>query len=405
MFMDKKKLRRLRFSFIIFFAVSIGLAGFVGYEIGRGKKTTAASSDFVNTNLGSNEIGNIDFKLFWEALTKLKENYVSDVDLQKYLYGAISGGFASLGDPYTNFLSPEVSQDFEDELTGQLEGIGIRIGSLDGYPAVIAPLNDSPAQKVGLKPKDLIVKIDDKDAAGMTTDEAVELIRGAARTEVRLEVLRSGENKTREFKIVRENIDVKTVEVKQIQDGISLIEINEFGTSTTSDFIVAAQKLKDDNVGKIIIDLRNNPGGLLNSAIEIAGEIFDDDKLVVIEEGKTGRKESKTSGTSLLKDAKIAVLVNGGSASAAEILAGAIGDNDRGVVIGEKTFGKGTVQQLESLTGGSSVKITIAKWLTPNGNSIDKNGIQPDIEVKEPDDILFAKDDPLIDRAVQELGK
>lgn len=403
--MEKKKLKRLRFSFIIFFAVSIGLAGLVGYEIGHGKKITAASSGFVNTNSGSNEIGNIDFGLFWEALTKLKENYVSDVDLQKYLYGAISGGFASLGDPYTNFLSPEVSQDFENELTGQLEGIGIRIGSLDGYPAVIAPLNDSPAQKVGLKPKDLIVKIDDKDATGMTTDEAVELIRGAAETEVRLEVLRSGEDKTREFKIIRENIDVKTVEVSEVRDGISLIEINEFGTATTDDFIKAAEQLKKDNVGKIIIDLRNNPGGLLNSAIEIAGEIFDDDKLVVIEEGKKGRKESKTNGNSFLKDAKIAVLVNGGSASAAEILAGAIGDNDRGVVIGEKTFGKGTVQQLESLSGGSSVKITIAKWLTPNGNSIDKNGIQPDIEVKEPDDILFAKDDPLIDRAVQELNK
>lgn len=166
-----------------------------------------------------------------------------------------------------------------------------------------------------------------------------------------------------------------------------------------------AQQLKDDNVSKVIINLRNNPGGLLDSAVAIAGEIFDRDKVVVIEEGKSGKKESKTNGNSLLKDVKVVVLVNGGSASAAEILAGAIADHDRGVIIGEKTFGKGTVQQFEGLSDGSSVKITVAKWLTPSGSSIDKNGIKPNIEIKEPDSILFDKNDPLIDRAVQELEK
>lgn len=402
--MEKKKLKRLKVLFLVSFVIAIALSGLIGYKIGS-RRATALASGFTNVSSGSDQIGKVDFGLFWDSLAKLKESYVGDVDLQKYLYGAIAGGFASLGDPYTNFLSPELSQDFEDELTGQLEGIGVRIGSLDGYPAVISPLDDSPAQRAGLKPKDLIVKIGDTDAAGMSTDQAVELIRGDAGTEVKLEILRSGEDKTREFKIIRENIEVKTVEVKKIEDKISLIEINEFGTSTTDDFVKAAQQLKNDNVGKIIIDLRNNPGGLLDSAIEIAGEIFDRDKLVVIEEGRSGRKESKSHGNSLLKDAKIAVLVNSGSASAAEILAGAIADHDRGVVIGEKTFGKGTVQQFEGLSGGSSVKITIAKWLTPNGNSIDKNGITPDIEIKEPDDILFDKNDPLIGRAVQELEK
>lgn len=402
--MEIKRLNRLKVLFLISFVVAIALSGFIGYKIGNRRATTLVSG-YTNVSSDSDQIGNVDFSLFWDSLAKLKENYVGDVDLQNYLYGAITGGFASLGDPYTNFLSPELSQDFEDELSGQLEGIGVRIGFLDGYPAVIAPLNDSPAEKAGLKPKDLIVKIDSTDAAGMSTDQAVELIRGDAGTEVKLEVLRSGEDKTREFKIIRGNIEVKTVEVKKIKDGISLIDINEFGVSTTNDFIKVAQQLKDDNVSKVIINLRNNPGGLLDSAVAIAGEIFDHDKVVVIEEGKSGKKESKTNGNSLLKDVKVVVLVNGGSASAAEILAGAIADHDRGVIIGEKTFGKGTVQQFEGLSDGSSVKITVAKWLTPSGSSIDKNGIKPNIEIKEPDSILFDKNDPLIDRAVQELEK
>jgi carboxyl-terminal processing protease len=204
------------------------------------------------------------------------------------------------------------------------------------------------------------------------------------------------------FEITREKISVKTVEVKY-KDDVAIIELSEFGTDSKAEFISACEEINKKGTDKIVLDLRNNPGGLLDAAVDIASQIFPSDTTVVFEQGKSGKIEYKTSGEGLLKQKKIAVLVNGGSASAAEILAGAIKDHGRGKVIGEKTFGKGTVQQYEQLSGGSSVKITIAKWLTPNGQNIDKNGIVPDIEQKDADNALFSDDDPVVNRAISEL--
>lgn len=396
-------MRRSKRFFLIFFAVSIFLSGFVGYLLGnKNLALTQQGPKLIKTDVG--QPSDIDFSLFWDAYSRLKDNYLGNIDAKKLLYGAISGAFASLDDPYTVFLSPEVSKEFSDELSGQLEGIGIKIGSLDGYPAVIAPINNSPAQKAGLKAKDKIAKIDDKDATQISLDEAVSLIRGKAGTTVKLEIIREGESVPRVFEIKREQINVKTVETKMFQD-VAVIELTEFGVDTTSDFVKEAQSLKDKGIKKIVLDLRNNPGGLLNSAIDVAGEILESGKTVVIEESKGGKKPSVASGEGILKDTKIVVLVNGGSASASEILAGAVKENNRGILIGEKTFGKGTVQELQSMEDGSSVKITVAKWLTPNGNSIDKNGITPDIEMTEPDNVLFSENDPLITRAIEELNK
>jgi len=397
----EKKLKRIKLRFLVYLFVSVVLAGFVGYLFGNQNiQIYRYGVKFANNNLGKPD--DVDFELFWQAYQKIKADYIGEVDLNKYLYGSIAGGFASVDDPYTNFLSPDISDGFRDELDGQLEGIGIRVGVYEGRPAVIAPLNDSPAQKAGLKPKDKIMKIDDKDTDGMVIDQAVELMRGKAGTTVKLEVLRSGEENTKMFEIIRDKIDVKTVESKKIDD-VGVIEITEFGTETTADFLKIAESFKKDGVIKIVLDLRNNPGGLLDSAVRISGELLEKGKAAVIEQSRDGEKISKADGNESLKDAKIVVLVNGGSASAAEILAGAIKDNNRGKIIGEKTFGKGTVQELVGLPGGSSVKITVAKWLTPSGVSIDKNGITPDIEIKEPDDILFLKDDPLIQKAIDEL--
>ena len=397
----EKKLKRIKLRFLVYLFVSVVLAGFVGYLFGNQNiQIYRYGVKFANNNLGKPD--DVDFELFWQAYQKIKADYIGEVDLNKYLYGSIAGGFASVDDPYTNFLSPDISDGFRDELDGQLEGIGIRVGVYEGRPAVIAPLNDSPAQKAGLKPKDKIMKIDDKDTDGMVIDQAVELMRGKAGTTVKLEVLRSGEENTKMFEIIRDKIDVKTVESKKIDD-VGVIEITEFGTETTADFLKIAESFKKDGVIKIVLDLRNNPGGLLDSAVRISGELLEKGKAAVIEQSRDGEKISKADGNESLKDAKIVVLVNGGCASAAEILAGAIKDNNRGKIIGEKTFGKGTVQELVGLPGGSSVKITVAKWLTPSGVSIDKNGITPDIEIKEPDDILFLKDDPLIQKAIDEL--
>lgn len=398
----KKKLKRSRLYFVSSLTLAIVLAGFLGYLIGNKNLELNANHipELVNRNLGAPD--DIDFSLFWQAYDKLKQNYLGQIDAQKLLYGAITGAFNSVGDPYTVFLSPDDTKSLNSDLTGELEGVGLKMGILDNVPAVIAPLPGSPAQKAGLKPKDKIVKVDNQSTQDMTLDAVVARIRGKAGTEVVLTILREGETQTRDIKITRAQINVQTVEVTY-QNDIAIVSINEFGTDTSSEFDKAAKEISDKNINKVVIDLRDNPGGLLDSAISVAGQIFPQDTLVTYEQGRDYKNELKTSGDGLLKNAKISVIVNAGSASAAEILAGAIKDHNRGKLIGQKTFGKGTVQQLEPLSSGSSAKITVAKWLTPNGQNIDKNGIEPDISVKEPDNIQFITNDPLVKAAIDAL--
>lgn len=398
----KKKLKRSRLYFVSSLTLAIILAGFLGYLIGNKNLELNANHipELVNRNLGAPD--DIDFSLFWQAYDKLKQNYLGQIDAQKLLYGAITGAFNSVGDPYTVFLSPDDTKSLNSDLTGELEGVGLKMGILDNVPAVIAPLPGSPAQKAGLKPKDKIVKVDNQSTQDMTLDAVVARIRGKAGTEVVLTILREGETQTRDIKITRAQINVQTVEVTY-QNDIAIVSINEFGTDTSSEFDKAAKEISDKNINKVVIDLRDNPGGLLDSAISVAGQIFPQDTLVTYEQGRDYKNELKTSGDGLLKNAKISVIVNAGSASASEILAGAIKDHNRGKLIGQKTFGKGTVQQLEPLSSGSSAKITVAKWLTPNGQNIDKNGIEPDISVKEPDNIQFITNDPLVKAAIDAL--
>lgn len=399
--MNKAKNKRKVLFFASIFALIIA-SGFIGYLFGN--KNLEVSTNYV-PKLVKTELGkpnDVNFSIFWEAYQKLVSNYVGTIDAKKFLYGAIEGGFASTDDPYTNFMSPDITSEFENELTGELEGIGVKIGILDNIPAVIAPLPGSPAEKAGLKAKDKIIKVDDSDTSNLTIDEVVDKIRGKEGTTVKLTVERDGENKT--FEIQREKISVETVTVSYDGD-VAILEISEFGTDTQEEFLKAVTEIKQKNISKVVLDLRNNPGGLLDGAVDVASQFFAKDTLVVTEEGKSYKEDLKTTGDPVLENVKLVVLVNGGSASAAEILAGAVQDHGRGEIIGEKTFGKGTVQQYENLSDGSSVKITIAKWLTPKGTSIDKNGITPDIEVSEPDNILFEENDPVINRAMQELSK
>ncbi len=399
-----KKTNRLKVSFFVSFIAAIMLSGFVGYLIGN--KNISLGPNYV-PQIVKRDLGrprDVNFDLFWEAYSKIKASYLGDIDSEKYLYGAIAGAFGSTGDPYTAFLPPQISKEFQNELSGELEGIGIRIGVLDGIPAVIAALRGSPAEGAGLKPRDKIVKVGDTETVDLSLDEVVSKIRGSENTTVKIEVIRGSEDKVRTFEIKRAKLEVKTVELKFDSD-VAIIELNEFGVNTREDFIKAAQEISSKNINKVVLDLRNNPGGLLDGAIDVAGELFPKGTTVVFEDSKTGKNEEKTSAGGLLKQVNLVVLVNGGSASASEILAGAIKDNKRGKIIGEKTFGKGTVQQLESLSNGSSVKITVAKWLTPSGLSIDKNGINPDIEVKEGENALFSEDDAILKRALQEIRK
>jgi carboxyl-terminal processing protease len=386
----------------LFLAVSVFLVAslciFIGFVAGN-KFAYSYSSNIASTG---SEVSQEDMSLFWQAYEKLKSQYIGEIDKEDFIYGAISGAFASLDDPYTVFLSPKVSEEFSKELAGELEGIGIKIGVLDNFPTVIAPLKDSPAYKAGVKAKDRIMKVDDLETEGQPIDLIVSKIRGPEGSKVTLELLRDDEFK--KIEITREKIAINTVELS-ITDGIAHLVISEFGIQTSSEFAQAAKQIEQKGINKVVIDLRNNPGGILDETIKVAGYLFNPDTPVVVEKGRNIENIHKTFGPGTLKNVKIAVLVNEGSASAAEILAGAIKDNNRGNIIGTKTFGKGTVQQLDYLPQGTSVKITVAKWLTPGGHDIDKNGINPDEEVQEEDDRLFSKADPVFDAAVKNLAK
>jgi carboxyl-terminal processing protease len=328
----------------------------------------------------------IDFSLFWEAYHKLQEKFVdkSKIDPKQIIYGAISGMVKSLGDPYTTFLTPEETKRFIEDVKGTFEGIGIEIGIKKGQLQVIAPLEGTPAFRAGLKAGDKILKINDTPTVDLTLEQAVSMIRGPKGTKVRLTIYREGWEKEKEIEIVRDVIEVPSLRWEE-KDGIIYIRIYQFSEKASFDFAKAAIEILKLPYNKIVLDLRDNPGGYLEVAQDIAGWFLEKGKTVVIEEFANGeRKEYKSEGPSYFSDYKIVVLINGGTASGAEILAGALRDNLGILLIGEKSFGKGSVQELERLREGS-LKITIAKWLTPSGKQISDVGLEPDEVVKIPE--------------------
>lgn len=333
----------------------------------------------------------VDFNLFWEVWNLVNEKYVdpSKINKNKMIYGAIAGMVKSLGDPFSGFMTPEESRQFADDLQGTFEGIGMEVGMKNDILTVIAPLEGTPAQRAGIKAGDMLLKIDDTVTTDMTVDEAVSKIRGPRGTEVRLTVLREKNGTPKEITIVRDTINVKSVKLEFKDEGIAVLRISKFGDDTTLEVSKAANEILGRKSRGIVIDLRSNPGGYLESAVDVASKFIPSGKLVVSEEDRGGaKKEYKSRGGNLLNGIPVVVLVDGGSASASEILAGALRDDLGAKLIGKKTFGKGSVQQLENLTGGSSLRITIARWLTPAGEYIMEKGISPDIEI-EP-----AEDDP-----------
>lgn len=321
----------------------------------------------------------VDFKMFWDVWKLVSDDYFDKdkINNSKLFYGAIAGIVTALGDPYSVFFDPKTSKDFTEELSGEFSGIGAEVGVREGQITIIAPLPDSPAEKAGLKPKDAILAVDKVVIQGMSVDQAVSMIRGKKGTTVVLTILSEGSQEPKEVSIIRDKIEIKSVSLEE-KDTYNLVKLTNFNENTYDLFIPIVQKIIT-NKKPIILDLRNNPGGFLDVAVKIAGYWIEADKIVVTEDFKNKDKnEYKSPGPASLKSIPTIVLVNGGSASASEILSGALQDYSISKLIGTKTFGKGSVQQLTELKDGSSVKLTVAKWLTPNGRTIDKEGIEPD---------------------------
>ncbi len=353
----------------------------------------------------------VDFRQFWEVWSDVKRRHVhqpvSDV---KMFYGAIEGMVAALGDPYSVYLNPENATEFSDQLAGRFEGIGAEIGIKEEYLTVIAPLSGSPAEKAGILSGDVIAAIDGEDTYGMTVDVAVTKIRGEKGTEVKLLIVRKNLKQPKEIVIVRDTIRVASVKSETIKkDGKSYLHltIGHFNDRTVPEFEAAVAGIDKTKVAGILLDVRNDPGGYLDAAVDVAGHWLGR-QTVVSEKFSDGRIENfAANGDGELRDVPTVVLINGGSASASEILAGALKDHGVATLVGEKSYGKGSVQDLVDFSDQSSLKLTIALWLTPKGQSIDQQGITPDVAVERTVEDYENDRDPQLDAAVkhlQELG-
>jgi carboxyl-terminal processing protease len=394
--------------FIVICAIVLaGAIFYFGFETGLDRNLTA-----VQIPEATSTILNADTSVLWDAIRAVKDKYynIKNVTDNDILYGAVNGVMESLNDPYSTFFDPSDAQKFSEDLNGNFGGVGMEIGIKKDQLTVIAPLKGNPAYEVGLKAGDEILKIDATSTAGMGVESAVKLIRGDIGTNVDLLISRDGWKEPKNFKITRANVQVPTLDWEMKEGNIAYIQLYNFNSNAGSAFYNVALSALLQGTKGVVLDLRNNPGGFLDVANEIAGWFLDRGQIIVREDFRSGEQNiMRSNGPSALANLPVVVLVNGGSASASEIVAGALQD-DRGTkLIGEKTFGKGSVQEIENLKDGSSMKISIAEWLTPNGRHINKKGIDPDIAIKFPDDGIVNKNDPQLDKALemikQEIAK
>ncbi|MGA2666578.1 MAG: S41 family peptidase [Patescibacteria group bacterium] len=377
---------------------------FAGYLVGH--KNLIFEKNYtpqiINTNL--DKPANVNFGLFWETWNKVMANYVGSSSAQDMVYGAIKGMVSSLGDPYSQFMDPTDTKAFNEDLSGQIQGIGAEISQKDNQIVIVAPIAGSPAEKAGLKAGDQIMAIDDHVTTNMSLDDAITKIRGAAGTKVKLLINRSGFSQPQEFTITRDVITIKSVQW-EMKGNIGYIQISQFDTDTSDLIKQATAELAAKNPKGIVLDLRDDPGGYLNAAIDVSS-LFMNRGVVVQEKSKDGHVEQlKTTLNSVFANTKVVVLINGGSASASEIVAGALRDARGAELVGENSFGKGSVQEIDNLPDGSALKITVAKWLTPDGSTIDKVGLKPDVEIGLTAQDTAAGKDPQLDRALQDAAK
>jgi carboxyl-terminal processing protease len=385
---------------------------YVGYESGH-KGLVFAPGQFEIINQ-SQAPTTVDYSLLWDAINVLNSKYINQpIDQQKILYGAVSGAVAAVGDPYTTFFAPTDYQNFETSLQGSFSGIGAEVGSQNGNIVIISPLSGTPAKAAGLMPNDIITSVNGTSTASWTVDQAVTAIRGPQGTSVTLGILRSGHDKPFNVTIVRAvitiksvNWDYKSVTINGQQKTIAVVTISQFGDDTKGLFDQAAADILKHNVSGIIIDLRDDPGGYLQTAVDVASYWVKPGDLVVTEAHSDGTSIKYTGeGSPSLAGIKTVVLINGGTASAAEILSGALHDHGFAQLLGQKSFGKGSVQELINLPGGSAIKVTVAKWITPDGVNLNHNGLNPDIPVAMTESDVNAGKDPQMDAAFQQFSK
>lgn len=417
--------------YVIFITLFI-LAGGIGYNLGARKATISIGPDkriILNQETPKNT--NVDFSLFWDVWQRMHRYYIDAavLDTQKMVWGAITGMVSASGDPYTVFLPPKENKEFKEDLGGEFEGIGAQLGMKDNRIIVIAPLKGTPAEQAGIKPGDYILKVNDEDTVGWTVPQAVTKIRGKRGTTVTLNILHENSQKPIDLTIVRDTILVPSVEmwVKKVGEiteiaglketgkldqakKVAYLRLSRFGDHTNDDWdkavseILAAKQNNGRVLAGLVFDLRNNPGGYLEGSVFIASEFIKNGTIVSQKNSDNTKEDYSVDKKGKLLDIPLVVLVNKGSASAAEIVAGALRDYKRATIVGETTFGKGSVQTPFDLTQGAGLHITTGKWLLPKGDSIAKVGVSPDVEVKL-DDTTTATTDAQLAKAIELLLK
>jgi len=324
-------------------------------------------------------------ELFSDTLAIIQTEYVDDVQPRNLIYGALKGMLSSL-DPHSQFLDPDAYNELKVDTEGKFGGLGIEITVKDGLLTIVTPIEDTPAWKAGLKTNDRIVKINNELTRDMTITDAVKKLRGKAGEAVNITILRESEKKILEFKIVRDIIKINNIkEAKILEDSIGYIRLIEFRENTSKDMDMALENLKKQGMNALIVDLRNNPGGLLDSAVKVTGKFIDKDKLIVYTKGRRPNQNMEfiSLGSHPIVDVPMVVLINEGSASGSEIMAGALQDHKRAIILGTKSFGKGSVQTVIPLSDGSALRLTTSRYFTPSGKQIHGKGIMPDIIVEE----------------------
>lgn len=393
----------------------LGLQLGISYERQQLENQFGVLEEIYSGGVGSGQLvmdpeEEVDISLLWGVWRLLSLHYIhpEDMEVTPMIHGAVEGLVSAVDDPYTAFMPPKENKEFRDSLNGALQGIGAELTLKDEKVVIVAPLKGSPAQAAGLLPDDIVTHVDDESIEGMGLDEVVEIIRGPEGTDVTLAIWREESSKSLEITITRANISIPSVEseIKEYKEKeIGYISLNRFGDSTTQEVQEAVEEILDAEVSGLVFDVRFNGGGYFSKALDLTSMFLEEGVVVSVVSREGEPDHHYAYGGAIAPEIPLVVLINEGSASAAEIFAGALQDNSRATVIGKQSFGKGTVQEVFDLPGKSSVRITTAKWLTPNGHDLAKEGVKPDIDVDRSPEDMKEEIDPQLDAALELLSK